>query len=310
MTLARVMTPRGLWREVQIQERRDVTICIAAICDVRPDLIHKIVLCTDGRARNILGDTEHNLKNFPIDLRWRCLTSGDEPEILAVLPILKKRFAKTVIDETNVVEIVRRALQQRLLEKKEEFIQGRHAFSYERFLKEGKNILSDDQYRANSLQVEHISLRAQFIIAGFTSDGSAMLLETDDRGSVKIRENYAVIGDGYLLAQSSLVHRAHIEPFGLNRTLYSVYEAKKLAQRINTVGTEETIMVFHQDLTQEIINLNGRQFLWSLWLDHGPKDLPVTVKRRQKSPMFDTIMTSQQAQAGAALRDALKEQSS
>jgi hypothetical protein len=297
---ARIITPHGLWRDVPTWDPDDTTVCIAAVCDTQPGVDQKIILCTDGKASSVPGDTEHNLKAHALTLRWRCLTSGNEQEIEALLPLLSKSFRTAItIDETNVVELARAALRQRLLDKREEFIQGRHSISYERFLKEGKNSLPDDIFRSSSLQVEHISLRAYLIIAGFTSDGFPMLLETDDRASVKIREHYAVVGEGALLAQSALVHRAHVEAFGLNRTLYCVYEAKKMAERVLSVGHGETIIIMHRNLTQEIINQNGLQFLWRMWLDHGPKDLPVKVKRRQKSAMFDTIISVEKSRAAS-----------
>jgi 20S proteasome alpha/beta subunit len=286
-------TPSGLWREVPALERRDMTVCIAAACDSLTRST-KIVLCSDMKASSKLGDTDHNLKDQVIAARWRCLTSGHEDEIAALTSKLRNRFkVEPIIDETNVGAIVRAALNERLLEKKEEFIQGTLAISYERFLKEGKIILPEDRFRYISMQAETIKLNADLIVAGFTSDGMPMILETDGRCTVKIRDNYAVVGEGALLAESSLTHRQHTETMSLYRAMYCVFEAKKLAERLSSVGQHHTIIVMEMNAkglhVQRVMNRNGEQFLWTLWLEHGPKDLPWQIKRRQKSSMFESV---------------------
>ena len=68
------------------------------------------------------------------------------------------------------------------------------------------------------------------IVAGFL--GHAPVLFKISGGDVWSCDDIAVSGSGTLLREAALSNREQHMPFGLNRTLYNVFEAKTLAQRV------------------------------------------------------------------------------
>jgi hypothetical protein len=104
-TVFQIPKPR---REVPKWERRDVTVCIAA---VTAELDRKIILCTDEKASSALGSSE-TLKIRPAG-NFQCLVSGTDTDIVAVMRLLRRSLAAPEIDETNLLPAVRSALFQK-----------------------------------------------------------------------------------------------------------------------------------------------------------------------------------------------------
>lgn len=250
-----------------------MTICIAAICESAAKS-PKIVLCSDTKGSSHLGTTYQAFKEDNLGDYWNCLAAGLEDECIAIVAILRRIFiAKDVIDETNIVPLIREGLQQRKIEKADELILGKWGMSYAAFRK-AKAEFPDALFERDMLEVANITLAADFIIAGFLEDGFPMILETDRNAVVKIRENYCVIGEGAYLAQSGLMHRDHSEHDTLARTLYSVFEAKKYAQRISTVGPETRITIHgFESPPPQTLSEKGEAHLADLFERHGPRPL-------------------------------------
>jgi hypothetical protein len=105
-------------------------------------------------------------------------------------------------------------------------------------------------------------------------DGFSILLETDARGVVKIREHYCVIGEGAYLAQAALMYRDHTEYHPLARTLYCVFEAKKHAQRVSTVGPETDFEILTPGIFPGLtLTPKAEAHLADLFERYGPKNL-------------------------------------
>jgi hypothetical protein len=98
-----------------------MTVCIAAVCGAAPKQPAKrIVLCTDLMGSNVLGK-KLLVKDKFIARNWHCLTAGVDDEINALIPKLTKQLALLPhIDETNIVQAIRAALQARKIEKSDE----------------------------------------------------------------------------------------------------------------------------------------------------------------------------------------------
>jgi hypothetical protein len=146
--------PRLSARGVPNWERRDVTVGIAAVCD-QGTADPKIVLCTDTKVGDHLGSIDM-LKTRPLNpANWVCLTSGIDTDILPTWTLLKAFFTGAqTIDETNVLSLIRNALNRRKLEKTEEFVQGKYAVSYAEFIQRGKSLLPEDQFGLSMAAIE------------------------------------------------------------------------------------------------------------------------------------------------------------
>jgi hypothetical protein len=267
---------RGYRREVPNWERRDMTVCIAAVCEENLD-DPKIIVCTDRKVSGELGSAEIVLKQRTVTHRWSCLTAGIDSEILCALQLLKKHFdGAKEIDETNVLAITRAALNQRKRDKAEEIVQGKYGISYVDFVSTGKARFPDDAFRSAMTEVEIMELGAEFIIFGYINT-FPILIRTNQRCMAVIKEDFAVIGEGGYLAQAALLNRGHssVEPFG--KSLYCAYEAKKYAEGAPTVGRTTSVMVHHRNGSYESINSEGRDFLEKKYKEFGPRTIPRAV---------------------------------
>jgi hypothetical protein len=259
-----------------------MTICIAAVCDdKREALPAKIVLCYDWKVSTAIGSAETKHKMKHIGRGWRALFAGNESEMLALTFLLRNQFSwksSTIIDETNVVGLVRNAINTRKKEKADELTQGRYAISYDDFLKIGKEKFPPDIYRDTMAEIGNMKIGATCIVAGFTDIGGGrmdpMLIETEGNGRVAVVEDFTAIGEGAYLAQSALLQRSHIDVASLSRTIYCAYEAKKYAERVSSVGVYTSIAVMYGDGTAKIVKPDGWSKLLELFDKFGPQVIP------------------------------------
>lgn len=270
------MAPRGYWREAPTRERRDVTVCIAAVCEM--DKQPKLILCTDYLVSGPLGRAEIKLKQRTLGSSWYCLTAGVDADIHAFYRALRSKFTElgshqTALDETNVGGLVRDALAAHKKQKVDERVRGQYAISYDDLLNIGKEKLPPELFREAMTQVRDASIGAEFIVAGF-SGRFPMVFQTDANGGVSVREDFAVIGEGGYLAQTVLLHRAHSDVSSTEEALYTVYEAKKYAEGATSVGSFTTITVIHADRRRQRLTKAGRDFLKQQYDRLGPKSIP------------------------------------
>lgn len=251
-----------------------MTVCIAAVCENIVAGDAKIVLCTDGRGSGPLGNKEFTMKDRYLNHRWRYLTAGGDNDLNALEVILKARFANCgPQDETTIQDLLRAALQDLKLARCNEFTQGRYGLSYAAFLRDGKTILPEDQFRSDIFTVANMTLNVDCLVAGFLDDGFPMLLQLDGKGGVNIKEDFAVAGEGAYLAESGLTHRQHIDTIPLPRTLYCVYEAKRYAERISSVNDVTHMSVLSMGGI-ELVDKPGKDYLAKLYQKCAPQPIP------------------------------------
>ena len=257
-----------------------MTICIAATCNLFDEL--KIVLCSDWQTSSPLGSADTVLKQHGLGNGWYCLTSGYSSEIDALRILFKNAFITARnIDETNIAALARTPLQIRKKEKIEEYITGRFGISYNDFLKFGRDKLPEGIFRDSVVEISKMSLRADFILAGFINE-SPMLIETDKDGGVHIKEYFTAIGEGALLATAALLQRGHSDTNTLNNTIYCVYEAKRYAEKVPTVGKYTTIAIVGTDGKRTSISNEGLEFLATQFKEYGPKNIRGKIKLDDK----------------------------
>jgi hypothetical protein len=206
--------------------------------------------------------------------------SGYEADILALLPMLNRSFrASDNIDETNVCQMLRDALNDRKREKIEELVQGRYGLSYEVFLKVGKTNLPEAEFRITMSEISNVRLGACCLIGGFV-EGIPTILQSDENCAVSIREHFAAIGEGAHLATAMMLHRGHHEVDPLERALYDVYEAKKLAENVTSVGKGTAITVMYNDDRWNMVSIHNdivAAIFERKYRQYGPqrRDLPI-----------------------------------
>lgn len=145
-----------------------MTISIAAECLLADRNESCIVLCTDWETSSVFGNAESHFKQRWIYGQWYGLPSGQELDILALVTLLKSHFkAEAKIDETNVTAIIRNALRVRKNEKADALIGAKYGLTYADFISVGKDKFPPELYRDALSEISSLSLRAEFVIAGF-----------------------------------------------------------------------------------------------------------------------------------------------
>lgn len=279
MTSARVITPRGYWRDVPYQqEHHNVTVCIGLICRenvIKGEQRTRIVVATDWRVSSILGSAESRLKLHNLMTGWSCACAGEDGDIISLVSALRRslRGATCPIDETNIKPLVNAAMNERKHEKADEYIQGRFAISYDDFLKIGKDRLPSDVHRDAILRVSDILLGAQAIVFGFIGEDLPIMIETTERCSSYIRDDMAIIGEGTPLAQTALLQHSYMNVFPLADAIYCAYEAKRYAERVGSVGNHTTIAVYgFGPQLRYIDEVEGMKKLNKKYKKYGPQE--------------------------------------
>jgi 20S proteasome alpha/beta subunit len=266
-------------------ERAPVTVCIAAVC--RDGNKHAIVTALDMKLSSNLGSAETGYKFGHILNDWLCMMAGAESDVLGLKRCIEHEFkGSSKIDETNLVQLCINAVRNRKHEKADMFVSAKFGINYNEFMEHGKVRFSDDVYRAASLDIMSISINSEILICGFL-DGVPYICEINNSGNVRIREYFATIGEGKDLSTASMLGREQFDYQKLERTLYVVYEAKRWAERIPSVGTK-TIMHIISDGNYEYISDTTLTKLGELFDKFGPKKITkFTLNREELYERFD-----------------------
>lgn len=253
------------------RERSRMTVCIVAASTPSVSKPKHVVLCADYRMSTALGFADNLYKQHTIIGGWLCLGAGLDSEILRLVVLLRHQFRSAgQIDDPNVTALVRAALNERKREKADELTQGRYAMSYGDFLTIGREKLPPDIHREAVLSIADINLRASLIIVGWI-DTFPCIIETTDKCTAHMREDFATIGEGAYLAQASLLQREQGYNMDLSATLYNVYEAKRYAERLPSVGPTTSITVVREDGIEYHVGAKAGTRLETLYEKFGPQ---------------------------------------
>ena len=248
-----------------------MTICIAATCDCSNE--PKIILCSDWQASTIVGASETTFKQRLLRKAWTAMYAGNASAALGLHSELASRFRGShPIDDASAIQSVRGAMNARKKTLADEYIQGRYGLSYDDFLKIGKERLPGDLYLMAISTIRDMTIGVECIVAGF--DGAyPVLIRGDEQCRVSIRESFTCIGEGEYLASSVLVHRAHDEMSPMNQSLYCVYEAKRYAERVRSVGKTTSLTIRYRDGSSHLVTAKGRELLSKKFDEYGPKEI-------------------------------------
>jgi hypothetical protein len=261
--------PFGATREYRHWGRKYMTICIAAACRDKANE-RLLVLCSDWLVSSSLGSAEKMLKHYYLAADWWALSAGAEYDILATVQHLRSGFGGKTVDETNCAGIARAALNERKKEKINEFLQGRYALTYEEFYQTGIQKLPADIHREATMLLSQIEIEATFLIAGHIQ-GDIVIMETTENCRVLLRDDFACIGEGGYLAQASLLQRSLMETSSINRALYCVYEAKKAAEGVGSVGKRTSIALVKKGVGIKFIDVTNLHVLDAKVEKYGPQ---------------------------------------
>lgn len=253
-----------------------MTVCIAAAC--REGNEKRIVLCTDARVSSALGSAETGRKCKWLRRGWGCLTAGTEGEIAALVRLYEASFKDDANISASAIDAsIKGPLSQRKKALAEEYIRHRFAMSHDEFLQFGKERLPAEVFFDAVQQISKISLEAELIIAGFI-DRTAEIYYTDSQGRARAATHFAIVGEGEYVASSALLRRQQDDFTSLENTIYNVFEAKKLAQAVGSVGQYTFLAVIREDGSVNLTSLEVDRQLEKLFEKYGPPAVPNNLK--------------------------------
>jgi 20S proteasome alpha/beta subunit len=181
------------------------------------------------------------------------------------------------VDETTIKNLIEQSLRLRLTQKRDALAHARYSMSYEDVFRSGKENLPEAQFVRFITDASLIQLEAEFIIAGFYNNDDFMFC-TKRTGEATSPTYFACAGEGSYLAHAALMSRSYMNVIGLGEALYLVYEAKKAAEAVNSVGKNSLISVLDEDGTRTTLNQSEfPHFFANLYGQYGPRPVPQVI---------------------------------
>jgi hypothetical protein len=260
------------------KEGRKVTICIACACGT-PTGETGIILCTDWLLSGVLGSAETGHKQAWINGSFFGLTSGDPSEARVICGLLQAKFREAAtIDETNIVSLIKHALYRRHSELRDSLAQRQFGMSHDDVIKFGKERLPSEYFRRYLDRAKGVELGSELIVAGFDADGTHQIVRTDRSCEAVLNDHFDCVGEGEYLARASLLHRGVEYTMPIDKAVYCVYEAKRAAERVKSVGKATLIHILFNKGKLFYIDPNNIHELEALYDKYGPKRIPNDLK--------------------------------
>jgi hypothetical protein len=269
-----------------------MTLCIAAICEDTASTQPKIVLCTDmERQTEGVGSSETEDKLGFVRHGWPVMMAGIIPKANELVNIyaeyLNEHYKE--INEFNLIKHLREPVHIQKLRLIDHYFQQTFAFTREYFYGKGKSRLPESFILDQETAISRIKLGASLLIAGFVPesdfiDGTKPIRPflcvvdedriTEGTEGVALEAEYDAIGSGYHPAISNLYRREQDSTNSLIQTLYNVYEANSLSDKVPGVGREFLNMdVLYSDGTIKSVSKKGYKYLKGLFKKFGPKEV-------------------------------------
>jgi hypothetical protein len=260
-----------------------MTVCIAAVCNhLKKD---RIILCHDWQGTyNSLGFSDQFDKQRYLGKNWMALVSGDLSQADELCAILYGSLDRGTIDENVALKLVREGVFEYKKRLIDQFLQGSYGIDHDKLCGKGKEIFPEILLDQIHRDVGNVNLGVDILITGFFQSedyatGDKFLepciirvLGTSSQAlDVSLQSPFSCIGDGGHSALASLLYRGHNDRWKLKKTVYAVYEAKRLAEILPTVGTSTSVYVQSEDEPLRYINNEGFSQCGKMFAVFGPK---------------------------------------
>jgi hypothetical protein len=217
-----------------------MTLCMVAACYVLETETYRIVFGADSRAETAWAGGNVAFKFTYLTDDWAALLAGEfskAQDFLAtcreVMEDYEPLTRDNIIDTFNNVSC---AHKEKLCRR---YVRQQLGIDFDRFLTQGEDELPADVRARVFHQLGELEFGCEVLIFGFTrrtgSDGELrtdpQIIEIDRYGEVSSHQNFAAVGTGSVIAKSTLYQREQSAFLPLERTLYHLYEAARLATK-------------------------------------------------------------------------------
>jgi len=259
-----------------------MTLCIAAICQQRQQ--ERIVVSSDWKQESGFAGSEIQEKLYWIRDDWPALVAGTLTRAVQLKDTYRTFLDRNLAQMQGLYrsEIANLLNQPLILYKHQladEFIGSRLGIPYDVFLANGKAWLPEPAFSDLLTAVRRISLDCQLLLPMYL-DGDAYVWRVNDENEAPLEycDNFAAIGSGMQIAEATLCHRVQEAETTLEKTIYHVFEAGKLASLSGApgVGKDHTISILYppdgkNSLVMKSVSPKGYKLLEAKFREYGPK---------------------------------------
>ena len=257
----------ALWEETP------VTLCIAAACEESGE--PRIVTCTDWKAENPLGTADTADKFRKLRTGWIALMAGKRSRTREFADVFERHLRNKEITRDNALTVMKDGAWIHANSLREEYCHIRWGMDYGEF-REWCTKLSPVIAKSYLDELKSIRFGASLIVAGFvlSEEGKPEPLIchiSQQESEIRIEEEFAAIGEGRVVAIPPLLRREYDSDVPLAKAVYMVYEAKRLAEIIGSVGESTSVDVLYPDGTLKSFTDEAYNYYDGLLKDFGPK---------------------------------------
>lgn len=247
---------------------RAMTVCIAAAYR-EPDHRPGVVLCCDWRVEAGVASSESCDKLAFVKHGWPTLISDSVDAADRLIEVCIETLASITLTASNVQAQLEIAAQERIQQIRHHHLMMKWSMSLGKFWEYSKMTPSPDWLLAMKDEIEKLELGAFLLVSGCIDDG-AHILRLQSDGEVFAFDNSAAsaIGEGDGLAEAWLHWRKHEDNATLLDAIYNVYEAKRFAEMVGSVGTTYTsVYVLKPDQQVYSLTKTARDHLKARYAD-------------------------------------------
>ena len=210
------------------------------------------------------SDTGSKYRHFD---NWGILLEGDTLKADRLLNLFSSEFHNKAIGPVQAVPSIMEVVAVFKRELVNEYVQTTLAMSYDDFRKDRQAIPAnlDEQIFA---AITRIEIGCELIL--FNVDyKSPYVFRMDPDGTVTQVRNFCAIGTGAPNAEAWLHYRQQIRFDTLEKTVASVYEAKKFAEHAPGVGKLSRILIV--DAKNKVWSSHSANSFEYVWSKNGPR---------------------------------------
>jgi hypothetical protein len=257
-----------------------MTLCVAAQCDA--GVAEKVVIANDFSMESGIASAEIEYRKMQWigQERYPVLMSGEQTRGLELIVCLEQYLDSRSSREQDVdfLSCCRLAVRKHKHTLANEYVSARLGIAYDDLLGTAHSSIPENQYVELLADIERMKLGCELLVIFFTSAQDSLLVRIDENGRVEVCSNFAAVGSGMYIAESSLFQREHSRAQTLSNTIYHVYEAMRLGARAPGVGIQFVMSVAafserHQLVSFSLVTPKYMKLLAKEFDKFGPRPL-------------------------------------
>jgi hypothetical protein len=251
-----------------------MTLCIAAACIDKKQ--PRIVTCTDWKSTTALGSSQTFDKFKKIKPGWVALVAGKASRAKEMVACVTEVLNSQDVTSANVVTLIKRAAATHARNLKEEWCAFRFGMDYARFQQWCKEV-NPALAKPYVDELTSIKWGASLLVAGFVVDEDGdhvpiICKMAQQTSEVTVEEHFGAIGEGVSVAVPPLLRRDYDwEETTVGKAIYYLYEAKTLAEIIDSVGPSTSLDVVFPNGELKSVTTTGYDYCDELLKKFGPK---------------------------------------